>query len=160
MARGNARRSRAMVKKGSGKSSTNTNEVNDQQGLQGDGQQASGNVVEASTSQAAAGNETNTPEPVDGYGDLDRDIEEELGELLDIEDEVDVWTPGKEDKLIDLYEKCTFLYDKASPGFNQRNRKDLAFKKIAEILGVNGERLLVFIYTFDAHDGYPIFLRK
>lgn len=73
-----------------------------------------------------------------GDGDMDLDLEDEL----DREMQEDVWTYEKEDKLIDLYEKCVFLYDKASPGFQLRHKKDLAFRKIAAILGIPGEYLL------------------
>lgn len=68
-------------------------------------------------------------------GDIDLDLEEELGGDM----QEDIWTYEKEDKLIDLYEKCVFLYDKTSPGFQLRHKKDLAFRKIAAILGVPGE---------------------
>lgn len=56
------------------------------------------------------------------------------GEVEDSE----VWTPEREDKLIDLFRSCVFLYDKTAPGFLQRHKKDLAMAKFAKILGVTG----------------------
>lgn len=53
-----------------------------------------------------------------------------------------VWTPAREDKLIDLFRGCTFLYNKNTAGFLQRNKKDMAYTKIAMILGVTGKSFL------------------
>lgn len=76
----------------------------------------------------------------DGIGDLDRDIEEELGELIDPEPQlVGVWTMQKEDKLIDYYRRCVFLYDQSHPSFKLRNKKDLAYEKISQLVGVTGK---------------------
>lgn len=61
--------------------------------------------------------EESNKEQVNDIGDLDRQIEEELGEVTDEDDDGDttgdLWTPKKEDKLIDILKRCTFLYDKS-----------------------------------------------
>lgn len=69
--------------------------------------------------------------------------QENIGEKVALEigievDEAGVWTPEREDKLIDLFEACVFLYDKTAPGFQQRHKKDMAMRKFAGILGVTG----------------------
>lgn len=61
-------------------------------------------------------------------GDLDTDGEGDA-----------VWTPAREDRLIDLFRECTFLYDKNTAGFLQRNKKELAYARIATLLGVTGK---------------------
>lgn len=49
-----------------------------------------------------------------------------------------VWTSEREDRLIDLYKECTFLYDKNVPAFQQRHKKEMAHARFAELLGVTG----------------------
>lgn len=39
----------------------------------------------------------------------------------------DAWTPKKEDKLVDMYEACKFLYNKALPEYRLRHKKVKAF---------------------------------
>lgn len=60
-----------------------------------------------------------------------------------------VWTPEREDRLIDLFKECTFLYDKNVPAFQQRNKKEMAHARFAAILGVTGMPLIsCYIFTF------------
>lgn len=84
--------------------------------------------------------EQNNEEEVNDIGDLDRDIEDELGEVSDEEDDGDtggdLWTPRKEDKLIDFFERCTFLYDKELDDYRLRNKKIRAYNVFANKLGV------------------------
>lgn len=49
-----------------------------------------------------------------------------------------VWTVEREDRLIDLFEACVFLYDKTAPGFQLRHKKEMAIRRFAGILGVTG----------------------
>lgn len=88
-------------------------------------------------------------EPLNDIGDLDRGIEEELGEARksvsgDDDDDFsysgDVWTPKKEDKLIDMYEKCRFLYDKDHKDYLLRNKNQRANAVFADKLGVTGRQ--------------------
>lgn len=73
-------------------------------------------------------------------GDLDREIEDELGEPQDdpIDDDLanDLWPPKREDKLIDYYEACTFLYNKPEPDYRLRHKKIRAFHVFAGKLKV------------------------
>lgn len=47
-----------------------------------------------------------------------------------------VWTAYREDKLIDMFRDCTFLYDKKVPAFQERHKKDKAIERFAKVLGV------------------------
>lgn len=95
-------------------------------------------------------------------GDIEVELEGEgdNGEAdLDIDAESDaIWTPAREDKLIDLYRDCPFLYDKNSAGFVQRHKKDLAYAKFATILGVTGT-VPLFVLFEGKHWREPV-LRK
>lgn len=77
-------------------------------------------------------------EQVNDIGDLDREIEEELGENENSEGEEegdnggDLWTPRKEDKLIDYFQRCTFLYDKSLDDYRLRNKKICAYNVFAK----------------------------
>lgn len=87
-----------------------------------------------------AGQEPGNEDEVNDIGDLDRAIEEELGEVSNEEDDGDtggdLWTPKKEDKLIDFFEKCVFLYDKDKDDYRLRNKKTRAYTVFANKLGV------------------------
>lgn len=84
-----------------------------------------------------------SPSPVNDIGDLDGDIEGELCKAIEGDLECDdddnaseLWTPKKEDKLIDMFEKCSFLYDKEHDDYWLRNKKLRAFTAFAKKLGV------------------------
>lgn len=70
-------------------------------------------------------------------GDLDRDLDKELRELNESQI-TGVWTPQKEDRLIDLYKACKFLYDQTHPSFKLHHCKGLAYRRIAQLVGVTG----------------------
>lgn len=61
--------------------------------------------------------------------DTDHTIEEELGDIQNFDDD-DMWTYEKEEKLIDLYKRYTFLYDKSKPRFQVKNIKEGQFKPL------------------------------
>lgn len=84
---------------------------------------------ESVVADSGGGTDTNTSQNVVGETALDISVEV---------DDAGVWTPEREDKLIDLFQACVFLYDKTAPGFQQRHKKDMAMKKFAGILGVTG----------------------
>lgn len=55
------------------------------------------------------------------------------------------WTVEKEDEMIDMFEKCTFLYDKSMDEYKIKNKKDLAYAEMAEKLGTDGEYMFILI---------------
>lgn len=83
--------------------------------------------------------ELQTEEP-SGEGDLDRSIEEELGEIEEEEDVLGTeWTIAKEDKLIDYFERCKFLYDKNNDDYKLRGKKEQTYAAIAKKLEMTGK---------------------
>lgn len=100
--------------------------------------------------------DVNTPDPIDSGPNSSNvdNIETTQNESIEAQVELDVedsevWTPEKEDKLIDLFRSCVFLYDKTAPGFLQRHKKEMAMAKFAGILGVTGmyAKCGTFIYS-------------
>lgn len=60
-------------------------------------------------------------------------------EFVGVEGDDDAgWLNGLEDKLLDLYEACPFLYDKNVPAFRQKYKKEMAYEHFAKLLHVTG----------------------
>lgn len=79
-----------------------------------------------------------------GDGDLDRTIEEELGEGEKEEEDGKnaggtEWSVKREDKLIDIFEQCKFLYDKDHPEYKLKGKKVQTFAAFAKKLGMTGK---------------------
>lgn len=49
-----------------------------------------------------------------------------------------VWTAKKEEKLIEMYEERSFLFNMSHPGYSNRNKKNAAILHIAKTLGIEG----------------------
>lgn len=103
--------------------------------------EAEGNLASAGEGFHAAENSSNNDE-ANGEG-RDEQGHAHVGFASDLCDETGenecVWAGGKEDKLIDLFRDCTFLYDKQAPAFQERHKKDKAIARFAEILGVTSK---------------------
>lgn len=83
-----------------------------------------------------------------GDGDLDRSIEEELGEGENGKDGGETeWTIRKEDKLIDLFEQCKFMYNKDHAEYKLKFKKELTYATFAKKLGMTGEFHDVFLHN-------------
>lgn len=61
----------------------------------------------------------------DGYGDLDLDLEDD-----------ELWMDARENKLIELYRDCPFLWNKTLSSYQLRNKQEVSYAKFAEVLGV------------------------
>lgn len=49
-----------------------------------------------------------------------------------------VWTPKKEEKLIEMYKERVFMFNMSEKGYHNRNKKAAALKYMATQLGVTG----------------------
>lgn len=59
----------------------------------------------------------------------------------------DWWSINKEEKLIDLYQERLHLWDKTAPGYEMRNKRDIAVAAYAKELAISCK------YYFYSHRG-------
>ena len=73
-----------------------------------------------------------------------------LGEV-----EEGLWTEDRENRLIELYRKCPFLYDKTLPSYKLKHKKHVAYTKFGSTLGVPG--MSYYVCGILCHDAPPLF---
>lgn len=80
--------------------------------------------------------------PEGGNGDLDRDIEDELGGEEDNGELFTTWTIKREDTLIDMFQQCQFLYDKNHPEYKLKFKKEMTYKAFGKKLNMDSKYTL------------------
>lgn len=108
--------------------------VEDTNKAQGDIPPATGGEILSGTATAAQGGASGVINPDQGHAHMS-----DANDLAEAGDSEYIWTSQREDHLIDLFRDCTFLYNKKIPAFQERHKKDKAYARMAEVLGVTGK---------------------